>query len=97
VERSRGACAQKANIFLMDEGTSALDATTEKKVQRGLDAECEGQAMISIAHRLEIISNSNSNSDLILVFSEGRLMEKGKYLMILAVIVMLLIIKMRFS
>jgi ATP-binding cassette subfamily B (MDR/TAP) protein 1 len=59
----------------MDEGTSALDATTEKKVQRGLDAECEGKTMISIAHRLETISNS----DLILVFSEGRLMEKGKY------------------
>lgn len=55
----------------MDEGTSALDRTTEMSVQRNLDKKFKGRGktMIVIAHRVETIINS----DLIFVFDHGEL------------------------
>jgi ABC-type multidrug transport system fused ATPase/permease subunit len=59
----------------MDEGTSALDKHTEKRVQNSLDKEFQGKTMVSIAHRIETILNS----DQIFVFDSGELKEQGKY------------------
>jgi ATP-binding cassette subfamily B protein len=59
----------------MDEGTSALDKHTEMRVQNSLDNQFQGKTMVSIAHRIETIQNS----DQIFVFDSGELKEQGKY------------------
>jgi ABC-type multidrug transport system fused ATPase/permease subunit len=69
------ALLRKPQIFLMDEGTSALDRETEKRVQENLDNRLKGKTMISIAHRIETIENS----DCIFLFQNGTLVEQGKY------------------
>ena len=52
----------------MDEGTSALDPETEKKVQKNIDDKLKGITTINIAHRFETIENS----DVIFMFEEGK-------------------------
>jgi ABC-type bacteriocin/lantibiotic exporter with double-glycine peptidase domain len=39
----------------MDEGTSALDRETERRVQENIDGNIRGITSVSIAHRLETI------------------------------------------
>ena len=78
-EKQRVACARallrKPRVFLMDEGTSALDRETERKVQASIDGKLRGVTAINVAHRMETIENS----DMIFLFEEGRLVESGKY------------------
>lgn len=62
-------------MFLMDEGTSALDRRTELKLQTGVNEEFHGKTMINVAHRMETIANS----DVIFVFDSGQLKEMGNY------------------
>ena len=47
------------DMLLLDEATSALDRANEIKVQNSLDSIMEGRTVISIAHRIETIKNSN--------------------------------------
>ena len=49
------AILRKPQIFLMDEGTSALDRETERKVQENLDSNMKGITTINVAHRMETI------------------------------------------
>jgi ABC-type transport system involved in Fe-S cluster assembly fused permease/ATPase subunit len=51
----------------MDEGTSALDIQTEKKLFGGLEYELKNVTMINVAHRIETILNS----DIIFAFQGG--------------------------
>jgi ABC-type bacteriocin/lantibiotic exporter with double-glycine peptidase domain len=44
---------------LLDEATSALDNQNEKKVQASLDTIMNGKTVISVAHRIETIKNSD--------------------------------------
>jgi ATP-binding cassette subfamily B protein len=44
---------------MLDEATSALDRTNEKKVQDSLDKIMVGKTVISVAHRIETIKNSD--------------------------------------
>jgi ATP-binding cassette subfamily B (MDR/TAP) protein 1 len=78
-EKQRLACARallkKPRLFLMDEGTSALDPETEKRVQRNLDERLKGVTTVNIAHRFETIENS----DVIFLFEEGRVVEQGTF------------------
>lgn len=78
-EKQRAACARAlargGTIFLMDEGTSALDRRTELKLQTGVNEEFLGRTVINVAHRIETISDSN----VIFVFDNGRLKEMGNY------------------
>lgn len=46
-------------MLLLDEATSALDSANEKKVQDSLDLIMKGRTVISIAHRIETIKNSD--------------------------------------
>jgi ABC-type multidrug transport system fused ATPase/permease subunit len=46
-------------MLLLDEATSALDRTNEIKVQESLDSLMHGKTVISIAHRIETIKNSD--------------------------------------
>lgn len=46
-------------MLLLDEATSALDRANEVKVQDSLDKIMQGKTVISIAHRIETIKNSD--------------------------------------
>ncbi|KAL1842047.1 hypothetical protein VTJ49DRAFT_6117 [Mycothermus thermophilus] len=65
------------DILLLDEATSALDAESETLVNQALTALLEGRSTtISIAHRLSTIKRSDY---IIVLSSEGRVAEIGKY------------------
>jgi ATP-binding cassette subfamily B (MDR/TAP) protein 1 len=62
-------------ILLLDEATSALDSASEQVVQRAIDGAAVGRTTFVIAHRLSTIEDA----DLILVVSEGRVVEQGTH------------------
>jgi ATP-binding cassette subfamily B protein len=62
-------------ILILDEATSALDAATEALVQQALKNLKHGRTTFVIAHRLATIRDA----DLILVFQEGRIIERGSF------------------
>ena len=62
-------------ILVFDEATSALDATTERLIQKALDAATRGRTTFVIAHRLATVRNA----DLILVFDQGEIVESGSF------------------
>ena len=62
-------------IMILDEATSALDTESEKLVQEALDNLMRNRTSIVIAHRLSTIKNA----DLICVFHEGEIVERGTH------------------
>lgn len=62
-------------ILVLDEATSSLDSLSESLIQDALKTVFEGRTSLVIAHRLSTILAA----DLILVFDEGRLIEKGSH------------------
>ena len=62
-------------VMIMDEATSSIDTHTEAIVQRGMDKLMEGRTVFVIAHRLSTVKNS----DVIMVLSEGRIIERGNH------------------
>lgn len=62
-------------ILILDEATSALDTESEKLVQEALDNLMRNRTSIVIAHRLSTIRNA----DLICVFHEGEIAERGTH------------------
>jgi ATP-binding cassette subfamily B protein len=62
-------------ILVLDEATSALDAATEAKISRALRALMVGRTSFIIAHRLSTIRDA----DEILVFENGRIVERGTF------------------
>jgi ATP-binding cassette subfamily B protein len=67
-------------ILVLDEATSALDAATEAKIGRALRALMVGRTSFVIAHRLSTIRDA----DQILVFDNGRIVERGTFQDLLA-------------
>jgi ATP-binding cassette subfamily B protein len=67
-------------ILILDEATSALDAATEAKVSRALRALMAGRTTFIIAHRLSTVRDA----DEILVFDQGRIVERGDFNSLLA-------------
>jgi ATP-binding cassette subfamily B protein len=67
-------------ILVLDEATSALDAATEARVGRALRALMVGRTSFIIAHRLSTIRDA----DEILVFEDGRIVERGSFAQLLA-------------
>ena len=83
-ERQRLALARallkQAPILMLDEATSALDPLTEARINRALDAARQGRSLLVIAHRLATVQRA----DLILVFDQGRIVERGRHAALIA-------------
>ena len=62
-------------ILILDEATSALDAATEARVGRALRTLMAGRTTFIIAHRLSTVRDA----DEILVFNNGRIVERGGF------------------
>lgn len=62
-------------ILILDEATSALDTESERLVQDALEKLMENRTSIVIAHRLSTVRNA----DLICVFQEGEIIERGNH------------------
>jgi ATP-binding cassette subfamily B (MDR/TAP) protein 1 len=62
-------------ILLLDEPTSALDKKNEIEITNSLDQLTKGRTTFIVTHRLDSIKNA----DVILVFENGRLVQKGTH------------------
>jgi ATP-binding cassette, subfamily B, bacterial len=62
-------------ILVLDEATSAVDAITESRIQRALQALLRGRTSFVVAHRLSTIRQA----DLVLVLEHGRIAERGTH------------------
>ena len=62
-------------LLILDEGTSALDTISERRVQQALTEARQDRTVILVAHRLSTLRDA----DRILVFDAGRIVEVGTY------------------
>ena len=62
-------------IFVLDEATSSVDTVTERLIQNAIEKVMTGRTSFVIAHRLSTIRRS----DLILVVSDGKIVERGTH------------------
>ena len=67
-------------ILILDEATSSVDARTERAIQDALEHLMEGRTAFVIAHRLATVRGA----DLILVFQDGEIVERGAHAELLA-------------
>jgi subfamily B ATP-binding cassette protein MsbA len=74
------AILKDAPILLLDEATSALDTESERLVQEALTRFSRDRTTLVIAHRLSTVQTA----DLICVMDNGRLVETGRHLDLLA-------------
>ncbi|NTV28865.1 MAG: ABC transporter ATP-binding protein [Candidatus Omnitrophica bacterium] len=63
------------DILLFDEATSALDAESEAFVQRAIQDIARNRTMITIAHRLSTLIDSDS----IIVLDQGAVVQQGRH------------------
>ncbi len=67
-------------ILIFDEASSALDSQSEKRIQTELKRIAQNRTALTIAHRLSTIADA----DQILVMDQGRIVERGTHLKLLA-------------
>ncbi len=67
-------------LVILDEATSAIDALTEARLQKALVELLRGRTSFVVAHRLSTIRHA----DLVLVLDQGRIIERGTHLELLA-------------
>lgn len=83
-EKQRVAIARvilkRPRILIFDEATSALDTHTEKAIQASLDQVSRDHTTLVIAHRLSTVIGA----DEIIVLDEGRIVERGHHVALLA-------------
>ena len=66
---------QNPRILIFDEATSGLDAENEAAINDMMPEICRGRTVITIAHRLKTVVNS----DRIFVVDEGAVVEQGTH------------------
>jgi ATP-binding cassette subfamily B protein len=66
-------------IIILDEATSSIDAITESRLQKALQALLAGRTSFVIAHRLSTIRHA----DQVLVLDHGRIVERGTHAQLL--------------
>jgi len=64
-----------AKILILDEATSSVDSVTEDAVQQAINVAMDGRTSFIIAHRLSTVVNA----DIIMVVSDGKIVEKGSF------------------
>lgn len=69
------AILREPSILVLDEATSALDSVSERLVQGAIEVLTGQVTTVVIAHRLSTIRDA----DIILVFRDGRIVEKGTH------------------
>ncbi len=69
------AVLKDAPIIVLDEATAFADAENEHQIQLAFEKLTKGKTVLMIAHRLSTIQNA----DEILVFEEGRIIERGSH------------------
>ena len=70
----------RPRVVILDEATAHLDSTSEAAVQAALGEALSGRTAVVIAHRLSTVRAA----DLILVIEDGRIVERGTHLDLLA-------------
>jgi ATP-binding cassette subfamily B protein len=68
------------SVLVLDEATSAIDVSTEQRIQQALRLLCEGRTALIIAHRLETIRSAHR----IAVIENGQVVEIGAHNALLA-------------
>jgi putative ABC transport system ATP-binding protein len=63
------------DLLVLDEATSAVDPSTEVRINRALATLTEGRTVVTIAHRL----STAEAADRVLVFDEGTLAQDGSH------------------
>ncbi|ERJ12146.1 ABC transporter ATP-binding protein [Haloplasma contractile] len=74
------AILKDAPILILDEATSAVDTETERLIQNAINKLKQDKTTIVIAHRLSTVQDA----DQILVLKEGKIVEQGKHVDLLA-------------
>ncbi len=69
------ALLKNSAIMCFDEATSALDTSTEREIQKAIEAVSKGSTTLMIAHRLSTVRNC----DLIIVLKHGQIVESGTH------------------
>ena len=69
------AVLKDAPIIVLDEATAFADAENEHQIQLAFEKLTKGKTVLMIAHRLSTIQNA----DLILVFDNGKIIERGTH------------------
>lgn len=69
------AILRNSPIIILDEATASVDVQTERQIQSAIYRLTGQRTIIAIAHRLSTIRNA----DLILVFHEGEIVERGTH------------------
>ena len=74
------AILKDAPIIVLDEATAFADAENEHQIQLAFERLTRGKTVLMIAHRLSTIQNA----DMILVFDNGKIIERGTHEELLA-------------
>ena len=74
------ALAFEPEFLILDEATANIDSETEAQLEKVLDRLLEGRQAVIVAHRLATVRRA----DLILVLSQGQIVERGSHAELMA-------------